>query len=229
MIKMISQNLKTIQTELANLNTTAKLIAVSKTKPNEDIINAYEAGQRDFGENYIQELQTKSVNQEINTKCPDIRWHMIGPIQSNKANQLAKVKNLYAIHTVSTEKLVNKLQNSLPDESSVQIFIQINTSGEESKSGLKPDDLNGIEDLVDKIDKADKLSFTGLMTIGTPVQEDGSHVLDYKRLLKLRGDLNPGLKLSMGMSADYVQAIEHGSDYVRIGSKIFGARDYSKK
>ena len=224
---MIAQNLKSIQTELTSLNTSAKLIAVSKTKPVEDIINAYEAGQRDFGENYIQELQTKSVDEQINHKCPEIKWHMIGPIQSNKANQLAKVKNLHAIHTVSSEKLVNKLQNSLTNP--VDIFIQINTSGEESKSGLKPEDTEGIESLVEKIKNADKLNFTGLMTIGRPVQEDGSHVLDYKRLIHLRNDLSTDLKLSMGMSADYVQAIEHGSDYVRIGSKIFGARDYTKK
>ena len=227
MIRMIAQNLKSIQSELTHLNTSAKLIAVSKTKPTQAIIDAYEAGQRDFGENYIQELQTKSIDEEILNKCPEIRWHMIGPIQSNKANQLAKVKNLYAIHTVSSEKLVNKLQNSL--QNSVDVFVQINTSGEESKSGLNPADIDGVSKLVQKIEDADKLNFTGLMTIGRPVQEDGSHVLDYKRLLQLRADLKPGLKLSMGMSADYVQAIEHGSDYVRIGSKIFGARDYSKK
>jgi len=224
---MIAENLKLIHTELAGLNTQAKLIAVSKTKPVGDIISAYEAGQRDFGENYIQELQGKSIDEQINAKCPEIRWHMIGPIQSNKANQLAKVKNLHAIHTVSSEKLVTKLQNSLPQP--VDIFIQINTSGEESKSGLDPSNLDNIEALVEKIRNADKLNFTGLMSIGRPVQEDGSHCLDYKRLLKLRSDLDEGLKLSMGMSADYVQAIEHGSDYVRIGSKIFGARDYSNK
>jgi len=227
MIRMIAENLKSLNSQLNSLSSKTTLIAVSKTKPSSAIIEAYEAGHRDFGENYIQELQQKSEDAEILTKCPEIRWHMIGPIQSNKAQHLAKVRNLHAVHTVTSEKLVNKLQNNLPGE--IQIFVQINTSGEASKSGLDPSNLEALEALLQKIKNATHLNLQGFMTIGRPVQEDNSHLLDYKRLIAIRNDIDTNLKLSMGMSADYVQAIEHGTDYVRIGSKIFGARDYSKK
>lgn len=231
MTSNVAQNLAKILAEISKKSTTTNLIAVSKTKPISMILEAYLAGQRHFGENYIQELVEKSHNDEILNHCPDIKWHMIGPIQSNKVKLLCTTKNLYAVHTISSEKLVNKFNNSLKEAdhlTELRAFIQINSSGEASKSGLNPENFEEISKLVTNMQNSDKLKFAGLMTIGRPKDAENSHHLDFQILKNLAEKLE-NCELSMGMSSDFIEAIDFGSNYVRVGSSIFGARDYSQK
>jgi len=114
---------------------TPRLVAVSKTKPKEAVLEAYEAGVRDFGENYVQEIVEKGLDEELVAKCPEIRWHFIGHLQKNKVNKLLLVPNLYAIETVDSLKLASALNSSWershPNGEPLKIFLQVNTSGEE--------------------------------------------------------------------------------------------------
>ena len=220
-----------------------RLIAVSKTKPIELLMNVYDAGQRYFGENYAQELMGKAE------KMPsDIKWHFIGPLQSNKAAPLVKslgLKKLACIETVDTIKLANKLNNAVAslkeeqggdnegadaDGDRLGIYIQVNTSGEDSKSGVN----NAAECvlLAKEISNAcPHLRINGLMTIGAP----GDYSC-FDTLAECRKEVAEALsvdvdklELSMGMSGDYPEAIKRGATSVRVGSTIFGARDYSNK
>ena len=219
-----------------------RLVAVSKTKPISLLLNAYDSGQRYFGENYAQELMSKAEEMPA-----DIKWHFIGPLQSNKAAPLVKslgLTKLACVETVHTMKLANKLNNAVnslkeqeggedddsKDSDKLGIYIQVNTSGEESKSGVTVG--KECEDLVKEIlDSCPHLRVDGLMTIGAPgdfscfdslaeCRKDAAEVLGV--------DVD-SLELSMGMSGDYTEAIKRGATSVRVGSTIFGARDYSKK
>ena len=117
-----------------------RLLAVSKTKPKELVIEAYQEGHRDFGENYAKELQEKSTDPEVLEKCPDIRWHFIGKCQTSNIASHSRVKNLKMIETIDSEKFVDKLQNRFAsNDLSVGIMVQVNTSGEENKNGVEPD------------------------------------------------------------------------------------------
>jgi PLP dependent protein len=207
-------------------SSSVELVAVSKTKPKEMIMELYNAGHRHFGENYFQELVEKSV-----ALPKDIIWHFIGHLQSNKANQLvSKVSNLAVVETVDTLKLALKLQNACINagrDTPLDIYVQVDTSGEDSKSGVLPADVIGFVDNVVKDCSA--LRVRGLMTIGAP-----GDLTCFDRLVSCREELSSHLgedpstlTLSMGMSGDYVQAIERGSTSVRIGSTIFGARQYA--
>eukprot|EP00594_Rhizosolenia_setigera_P009174 CAMPEP_0178960460 /NCGR_PEP_ID=MMETSP0789-20121207/12979_1 /TAXON_ID=3005 /ORGANISM="Rhizosolenia setigera, Strain CCMP 1694" /LENGTH=244 /DNA_ID=CAMNT_0020643817 /DNA_START=202 /DNA_END=932 /DNA_ORIENTATION=+ len=214
-------------------NEPVRLIAVSKTKPNELLQKAYDAGQRYFGENYVQELCSKA---SPDSNLPnDIQWHFIGPLQSNKANMLVKTvgENLACVETVATLKLAKKLNNAVENfyetsdnegKKKLNIYLQVNTSGEESKSGITPADLPSLFDDVKK--ECPNLLVKGLMTIGAP----GDYSC-FDTLVKCRDglDVEEGekLELSMGMSGDYEEAIKRGATNVRVGSTIFGARDYS--
>ena len=118
-----------------------RLVAVSKTKPKEMILEAYDAGHRDFGENYVQELADKSNDADILKYCPDIKWHFIGNCQTKNVNKLAKCRNLSVIETITSEKLADKLQFQFAKkekESLVNVMVQVNTSGEENKNGIEP-------------------------------------------------------------------------------------------
>jgi len=210
-----------------------KLVAVSKTKPLELLQAAYESGQRYFGENYAQELMAKSKEMP-----DDVSWHFIGPLQSNKAAALVKtvgLDKLACIETVSTLKLASKLNRAVDtlnegaeEKKKLGIYIQVNTSGEESKSGLSPD--GEVADLVKKIsEECPGLSIDGLMTIGAP----GDYSC-FDTLVKCRDEVAPilgrrpdELELSMGMSGDFEVAVAKGATSVRVGSTIFGQRDYS--
>lgn len=213
-----------------------RLVAVSKTKPVEFLQTAYDHGQRYFGENYAQELMTKA-----NELPDDVRWHFIGPLQSNKAAPLVKsvgLNKLACIETVSTIKLAEKLNRAVEtlNEENVDeekkkkmgIYIQVNTSGEESKSGVSPG--SDVTKLVTKIsEECPWLSIDGLMTIGAPGDDS---CFDTLRLCRdevasvLDRDPNT-LELSMGMSGDFETAIKKGATSIRVGSTIFGDRDYS--
>uniref|UniRef100_A0A8D8Y6C3 Pyridoxal phosphate homeostasis protein n=1 Tax=Cacopsylla melanoneura TaxID=428564 RepID=A0A8D8Y6C3_9HEMI len=216
-----------------------RLIAVSKTKPKQAIIEAYNCGQEHFGENYVQELVEKGHDTDIASQCPNIRWHFIGHLQSNKVNKVLGVPNLNCIETIHDEKLATLVNNAWarthPDEKNkLNVFVQINTSGEENKNGVPSDAAEGLVSHV--INSCPNLKFVGLMTIGKYGYDmtQGPNP-DFQELVKCRADICKKLnldptqvELSMGMSTDYEHAIEVGSTNVRVGSSIFGDRDYSK-
>ncbi|KYR01307.1 hypothetical protein DLAC_02027 [Tieghemostelium lacteum] len=241
-VNELIENYKSIQLKVDNARETkpVRLVAVSKTKPIEMIKVLYENGQRDFGENYIQELVTKS--NEL-TELTDIQWHFIGSIQSNKVKLISNVKNLYSVETIDRKEIIDKFVKSLDslDEQGKQlrltkplnVMIQVNTSGEDSKSGCEPkDSLELVKYLLDK--NSPYLKFKGLMTIGSP--NASADQPDFKSLQSCKLNLSQNLnippdkiELSMGMSHDFEEAIKFGSTNVRVGSSIFGQRDYSKK
>jgi len=223
-----------------------RLVAVSKTKHKGDVISAYQAGHRHFGENYVQELLEKCNDPEVLEKCPDIRWHFIGNLQSGKTAKFTKgMKNVSCIETISSAKLADKLQSAMAREKppiTVDVFIQVNTSLEENKNGVAP----GPEtlDLSRHIlEKCPNLVFKGLMTIGDLGNSKPSQPRtqldsnpDFLSLIKCRKEVcdelnlaEANLELSMGMSNDYEEAIRMGSTNVRVGSSIFGARNYPSK
>ncbi|KAL9190832.1 hypothetical protein ACHAXT_000538 [Thalassiosira profunda] len=210
-----------------------RLVAVSKTKPLELLQAAYEAGQRYFGENYAQELMAKSAEMP-----DDVSWHFIGPLQSNKAAPLVKtvgLDKLACIETVSTLKLAAKLNRAVETlnenedgKKTLGIYIQVNTSGEDSKSGVSPG--GEASDLVKQIsEECPFLSIDGLMTIGAPGDDSCFDTLAQCRgeVAAVLGKEPSDLELSMGMSGDFETAISKGATSVRVGSTIFGARDYS--
>ncbi|XP_050303866.1 pyridoxal phosphate homeostasis protein [Anthonomus grandis grandis] len=210
------------------------LVAVSKIKPVELIIEAYDEGQRHFGENYVQELYDKATNALIQEKCKDIKWHFIGHLQSNKVNKVLAVPNLHLIETVDSRKRATQLNKNWPNfggpDSKLNIMLQVNTSGEDVKNGIEPSEVNGLAEFVLK--ECQNLRLQGLMTIGQygydPAQGPNP---DFLSLRKCRDDLCKALNinwkdvgLSMGMSTDFEHAIELGSTSVRVGSSIFGER-----
>ncbi|XP_066246501.1 pyridoxal phosphate homeostasis protein [Euwallacea similis] len=213
-----------------------RLVAVSKVKPAELIVEVYEAGQRHFGENYVQELQEKSMHPLILEKCPDIKWHFIGHLQTNKINKVLSIPNLYIIETVHSRKLASQLNNNWPNfgpaDSKLKIMVQVNTSGEKEKSGVNPSDVTEITNYVLK--ECHNLRFEGLMTIGEYGYDysKGPNP-DFLSLIKCRDEVCKRLgldwkevELSMGMSNDFDKAIEMGSTNVRVGQLIFGERQY---
>jgi len=217
-------------TKSLNLKTRPRLVAVSKTKSVELIKECYDAGQRVFGENYAQELTEKAKQLPS-----DIEWHFIGTLQSNKIKMLLSVPNLTMIETVHSKKLAQKLDKecqSVRPTNPLKIMVEVNTSGEETKSGIQP---NECPDLVKYIINDLKyLKFCGLMTIGRPNappdQPDFRCLLDCRKQICEALSLDPNtFELSMGMSQDFEDAIRFGSTNVRVGTNIFGARDYSQK
>mmetsp|Transcript_12382 Transcript_12382/g.24081 ORF Transcript_12382/g.24081 Transcript_12382/m.24081 type:complete len:279 (+) Transcript_12382:206-1042(+) len=203
------------------------LVAVSKTKPDSMVVEAYEAGQRHFGENYVQELVGKAPNLP-----QDIKWHFIGMLQSNKAKQIAALPNLYMVESVHSQKLASMLDKNVPEDRSekLRVLVQVNTSGEDSKSGIEP---SGCVALVSHVLKeCENLHFAGLMTIGRlgDVSPECFDLLNQckKDVLEAHPELaDKPFEMSMGMSGDFELAIEHGSTSVRVGSSIFGSREYA--
>jgi len=221
---------------LEGTNCEPRLVAVSKTKPFQLILDCYGAGQRNFGENYAQELSEKAHSDECKELCPDIRWHFIGPIQSNKIKMIAKCPNLYVVETVASQKVADLLDKAIAQEARppLLVFVQVNTSGEDQKSG---EDESGAVALCGHIrEKCSNLKLAGLMTIGAFDHDlsKGPNP-DFQRLIAARVkvcqalELNvEDLELSMGMSNDFEHAIDVGSTNVRVGSTIFGARTPKK-
>jgi pyridoxal phosphate enzyme (YggS family) len=198
-----------------------KLLAVSKTKPVSDIIEAYEAGQRLFAENYVQEGVEKV--QEL-AHLTDIEWHMIGPIQSNKTKVVAE--QFHWVQSVDREKVARRLNDQRPDNlSALNVCIQLNIDDEDSKSGVKPSELDG---LIQFIESQEKLCLRGIMAIpkANPSEEEQAHTLG--KLKELYDHYHKSLAnfdtLSVGMSSDMNAAIKNGSTMVRIGTAIFGKR-----
>ncbi len=198
------------------------LLAVSKTKPIEDIIAAYEAGQRCFGENYVQEGEEKVI--ALSQSHPDIEWHFIGPLQSNKSRIIAE--HFDWMHTLSREKIATRLNEQRPDDKlPLQVCIQVNVSNEASKSGVSSEEVNHLAQIIDKLPH---LTLRGLMAIPTATEDVNLQRQEFAQLEKLYLELKQQYlsvdTLSMGMSSDLAIAIEHGSTMVRIGTGIFGSR-----
>ncbi len=212
-----SQKLKDIQGKLKG---DSKLLLVSKTRPIEDIQIYYDLGQRDFGENRVQELSEKS--QALKEICPEIRWHMIGNLQTNKINQLFSVEGLWAIHSVADTHLLEKLlkaQSKLKD--SLHVFLQFNTSKEEEKSGFE--DVATLKKAIALFPESSKIKFYGLMTMGTLRTEnfEGEARRCFQELNSIRDEISPALSTSMGMSQDYQIALEEKSNWIRLGTMMF--------
>lgn len=207
-----------------------RVVAVSKTKPISLINQVYDAGHRCFGENYVQEIIDKAP------QLPeDINWHFIGHLQSNKVkNLLAAVPNLATVEGVDNMKVANHLDREVSrlGRPPLSVFVQVNTSGEESKSGVEPSDCL---ELVKHVKQScPNLKFSGLMTIGMP--DYSSTPENFQTLLNCRSEICKVLEmaeslceLSMGMSNDFEQAIKMGSTNVRVGSTIFGPREYPRR
>ena len=215
---------KNLQRVLAELGPQVTLVAVSKTFPFTDIVLAYEQGQRHFGENRVQELVDKARQaQEQGLK---IHWHFVGKIQSNKLRKILAAPGLEAIHSVAKIKQIEALKKfaSIPSRA-VKIFLQVNTSLEQEKDGfLNLDELN--QAIAQLEGFSQQLPLAGLMTMGairtTNFAESAKQC--FSRLRELRDQTGRPLQLSMGMSRDYKIALSYGSDYVRLGEKVFGAR-----
>ena len=201
------------------------LVAVSKTKPVEDLTEAYNHGVRDFGENYVNELAEK-----IEAMPGDIRWHMIGHLQTNKVKYL--VGKVYMIHSVDSVHLAKEIsKQSVKNGVVTKILIEINVAGEESKFGTS--DMNDNLEMIKEISSLEGIEVCGLMTIA-PYTPDAETNRQYFKTLHdfAYGDAKQYIKgtpvLSMGMSGDYEVAVEEGATLVRVGSSIFGERIYNK-
>ncbi len=198
---------------------TVGLLAVSKTKPAAAVREAHACGQRDFGENYLQE----ALNKQAELSDLALTWHFIGPIQSNKTRPIAE--HFAWVHSVDRLKIAQRLSEQRPAHlPPLNICLQVNVSGEASKSGCAPEELPALALAVSQLPN---LRLRGLMTIPEPTRDVAQQHAACARLRQLRDDLNLGLDvLSMGMSDDLEAAIAEGATWVRIGTALFGARDY---
>ena len=203
------------------------LIAVSKTKPVTMLQEIYDHGCRDFGENKVQELVDKY---EVLPK--DIKWHMIGHLQRNKVKYI--VDKVYLIHSVDSLRLAEEIsKEALKKNVEVNILVEVNVANEETKFGTTSQEAI---DLVDKISQLPGIHIKGLMTIAPYVEDSEENRQYFAQLKQLSVDIitknidNVSMDiLSMGMSGDYEVAVEEGATYVRVGTGIFGERDYSIK
>jgi len=217
----VKDNLTKITSELPEGVT---LVAVSKTKPNEDILEAYEAGQRIFGENKVQEMVQKWEDLP-----KDIEWHMIGHVQRNKVKYMAEFVSL--IHGVDSPRLLKEINKQAKKHDRViPCLLQIHIAEEDTKFGLDEKELNLLVNS-DEFKAMEHIKIVGLMGMATFTEDMDQVRREFAQLKSLYDDLRTKLTdiniLSMGMSGDYTVAIEEGSTMVRIGSSIFGARNYT--
>ncbi len=202
------------------------LIAVSKTKPVETLQEAYDLGVRVFGENKVQEMEDK-----YESLPRDIQWHLIGHLQRNKVKYI--IDKAVLIHSVDSLRLAQTIEKEAEKHDlTAHILIEVNVAREESKFGIFPEDL---ENLVDKIAKLPHIQVDGLMTIAPFVPDPEENRPVFRELRKLSVDIsakkvdNVNMSvLSMGMTNDYQVAIEEGATMVRVGTGIFGARNYAQ-
>ncbi len=205
-----------------------QLLAVSKTFPADDVRVAFDAGQRAFSENYVQEGIAKIA--ELGDLRADIEWHFIGPLQSNKTRVVAAQFDW--VHSIDRLKIAERLSAQRPEGScalsALNVCIQVNVSGEASKSGVEPADAAALAHAVAALPG---LRLRGLMSIPGPADTLNAQRAPHARLRELMDALRAGGlnldTLSMGMSADLEAAVLEGATMVRIGTAIFGARDYS--
>ncbi|WP_226505482.1 YggS family pyridoxal phosphate-dependent enzyme [Pseudomonas sp. MWU16-30317] len=197
------------------------LLAVSKTKPAEAVREAYAAGIKDFGENYLQEALEKQAQL---TDLP-LSWHFIGPIQSNKTRPIAE--HFDWVHSVDRLKIAQRLSEQRPAGlAPLNICIQVNVSGEASKSGCSAADLPA---LAAAIAALPNLRLRGLMAIPEPTEDRAAQDAAFATVRRLQQELDLPLDtLSMGMSHDLESAVAQGATWVRVGTALFGARDYGQ-
>lgn len=229
---MIKDNINDVRNNIekacANSNRNTEdvtLIAVSKTKPVSMIEEAYAEGIRDFGENKVQEIISK-----YDLLPKDINWHMIGHLQTNKVKYI--IDKVCAIHSVDSEKLLLAISKEAQKKNVIMpIFIEVNIGDEDSKFGLQ---YSEVKELVDKALETPGIELKGLMCVAPYVDDPEENRQYFALMKKLSVDIMKDKshnridgELSMGMSGDYMIAIEEGATYVRVGSYIFGERDYS--
>ena len=217
-----------IQENIAQIKATipesVQLIAVSKTKPLDQIMEAYGTGQRDFGENYIQELTDKQSKLP-----PDIRWHAIGHLQTNKVKYIASFVHL--VHGVDSLKLLQELNHQAErNKRCINCLLQIYIAREESKFGFSFEECNELlaNETLKKLKQIQVIGFMGMATNTDNTAQIRSEFRSLKNYFDICAKIDPALNtLSMGMSSDYKIAIEEGSTMIRIGSTIFGMRSYT--
>jgi PLP dependent protein len=203
---------------------TVQLLAVSKTQPAERVRQAFVAGQRAFGENYVQEALDKV--QALADLRAQLQWHLIGPLQSNKTRPVAECFDW--VHSVDRLKIAQRLAEQRPPHlGPLQLCLQVNVSGEASKSGVAPDELLALAQAVAALPAA-RVRLRGLMSIPEPVDGASAQRLPHHKLRVMLQQLRAaGLQLdtlSMGMSADLEAAVAEGSTLVRVGTAVFGLR-----
>lgn len=219
----ITNNLKTIISEIPEHVT---LVAVSKTKPISDLMEAYNAGQRVFGENKIQEMVDK-----FEAMPKDIQWHMIGHVQTNKVKYMAPFVSL--IHSVDSLKLLKEIDKQAKKyERTINCLIQIKIAEEESKFGLSANDAKTLI-LSPEVRQLRNINIVGIMGMATFTEDEAQLKTEFSKLKNAFDSFkdidtnNSDLKIiSMGMSGDYTIAISCGSNMIRVGSNIFGERNY---
>ncbi len=201
-------------------NDKISIVGVSKKKSLEDILGLYRLGLRDFGENYAQELNEKSLALDLGK----IRWHFMGPIQTNKIGLI--VKNSYLVHSVDREKVVKKMDLESKKINKIQkVLVQVNISGEATKSGIFPSDA---EEFMHFVDSFDNLELAGLMFMPNINQDKVLHIKEIKDSVALFKDMKSKRRniqvLSLGTSSDYKECIKAGSNLIRVGEILFGPR-----
>ena len=229
---MIAQNLAHIRAQIqqcecySKTQSAVKLLAVSKTKPIEAILAAYEAGQTVFGENYVQEGVEKI--QFCQQHRIELEWHFIGPLQSNKTRLVAEYFDW--MQTLERAKIADRLnEQRSPHKAPLNVLIQVNISNETSKSGVQPDD---ILSLAKHVENLPHLRLRGLMAIPEPTDDVAQQEQTFRQMRTLFESLQQALPhaqidtLSMGMTDDMQSAIQCGSTMVRVGTAIFGKRVY---
>ena len=234
-MSIIAENLQAVEATIASAaeaanrpRSSVQLLAVSKTFPAEAVLEAMAAGQWAFGENYLQEALDKiALVARAQPQAP-VEWHFIGPIQSNKTRPIAS--SFQWVHTVERLKIAQRLSEQRPPElGPLNVCIQVNISGEASKSGAQEDE---VPELARQVAQLPNLRLRGLMAIPEPQADAALQRQAFARLRALAERLRlEGLALdtlSMGMSGDMQAAIMEGATIVRIGSAIFGARNYNK-
>lgn len=225
-LQAVDASIRAAASAAGRARTEVQLLAVSKTFPAEAVLEAITAGQTAFGENYLQEALDKMASVSAAVHGQKIAWHFIGPIQSNKTRPIAT--SFDWVHTVERLKIAQRLSEQRPaDSAPLNICLQVNISGEASKSGVTPDELPELARLVARLPR---LRLRGLMAIPEPETQVERQRAAFARLRVLFDGLRAeGLALdtlSMGMSADMAAAIAEGATIVRIGSAIFGSRTY---
>ena len=224
-LKLVEENIEAACKRASRDPSEVTLIAVSKTKPVELIMEAYDAGIRDFGENKVQELLEKY------DRCPqDIRWHLIGHLQTNKVKYI--VDKVAMIHSVDSLKLAEEIsRQAVKKNVSVDILVEVNIADETTKYGISYEEC---QDLVVAIIGLPNITVRGLMCIAPYTENSEENRKYFEKLCKLNVDIKQKMSnntftgvLSMGMTGDYEVAIEEGATYVRVGTGIFGERNYN--